>query len=311
MTGSRGPADLLLSCEAMRRAASSILLGLFFAVAQIIFFPADGFMTGDQGSKYLQTRAFADQGPLNPAIDVRSRDIDPEYRYTEPKLKNRGGRLVSEFMWLLPLLGAPFVALFGMHGLYAVPALSAIAVFLCATSLGRRPADPDGVITGWIVLLVTPILFYGLELWEHGPAAACVMAAAVLLAPWRDPANARRRGARSFAAGAAVACGFLFREEAVVALPALLAARAFARDRDRLSDVIVTGLWSGVGALTGFVLSMPMNLMMYGAALPMHMTQDAWEYAKHISYLQVRHDIVRDLFLPSEHAVTYAVALAA
>src|SRR5215471_21556837 len=105
MTGSRGPADLLLSCEAMRRAASSILLGLFFAVAQIIFFPADGFMCGDQGSKFLQTRAFADQGPLNPAIDVRARDVDPQYAHQEPKLKNRRGRLVSEFTWLMPLLG--------------------------------------------------------------------------------------------------------------------------------------------------------------------------------------------------------------
>src|SRR5215831_18645339 len=120
----------------MRRAASAVLIGLFFAVAQMAFFPADGFMTGDQGSKYLQTRAFAEQGPFNPAIDVRSRDIDPGYRYAEPKLKNRGGRLVSEFMWLLPLLSAPFLALFGMRGLYAVPALSAIVVFLCAARLG-------------------------------------------------------------------------------------------------------------------------------------------------------------------------------
>jgi hypothetical protein len=289
---------------AMRLHVFAILTGLFFAVMQIFVLPPDGFMTGDQGSRYLQTRAFAQQGPLNPAIDVRSRDIDPEYRHQEPKLKNRRGRLVSEFMWLMPLLGAPFVALVGMRGLYVVPALSALVVFYSAARLARRPDDPDGALTALIVALGTPIALYGLELWEHAPAAACVMIAAVLLG------SDRPSRLRLFAAGAVVICGFLFREETAVALPALLLGRAAARDRDFLRDLLNAGLWSGLGALVALVASMPMNLMMYGAPVPMHLTQDAWEYAKNISYLKVRHDIVTDLFMPVEYPIVYAVALA-
>ena len=93
--------------------ASALLIAAFCAAMQWLVLPPDGFVTGDQGSKFLQARAFADQGPLNPSIEVMSRDIDPEYRRQEPKLKNRRGRLVSEFLWLLPLLTAPFFACSG------------------------------------------------------------------------------------------------------------------------------------------------------------------------------------------------------
>jgi hypothetical protein len=294
---------------------SLILLGMFFLGAQMLVLPADGFVTGDQGSKFLQARAFADHGPLEPGIDVRSRDIDPEYHRQEPKLKNRRGRLVSEFLWLLPLLCAPFVRLFGMHGLYVVPAVSALVAFATAAALGRRMGDSSGSWTAWIALAATPVLLYGLELWEHTPAAACVLIAALWLAPERA-ADAAEGGARSakwrFAgAGAAIAAGALFREEVVVALPALLLARAFARDRDRIADLVAAGWWTGLGAALVLAASVPVNLMIYGAPLPMHMTQDAWAVAKSTPYLQVRRDIVVDLLLPASHAWLFVTAVAA
>jgi hypothetical protein len=58
---------------------SLILIGAFFLSAQVLILPPQGWVTGDQGSKYLQARAFAAQGPLNPAIEVLARDIDPAY----------------------------------------------------------------------------------------------------------------------------------------------------------------------------------------------------------------------------------------
>ena len=45
---------------------SVVLIALFFAAMQILVLPPDGFVTGDQGLKFLQTRAFAANGPLNP-----------------------------------------------------------------------------------------------------------------------------------------------------------------------------------------------------------------------------------------------------
>jgi hypothetical protein len=286
---------------------SLIFIGACFLVAQGLLLPAQGWVTGDQGSKYLQARAFAAQGPLNPAIEVLARDVDPVYVRQEPKLKNRRGRLVSEFLWLLPLLTAPFLRVLGMRGLYLVPALSVVVIVLAAAALGRRLGDTRGVWTAWVVLLVTPVAMYGLELWEHAPAAACVMAAAVLLAPDRS----RGGGWRFAAAGAAIAAGALFREEVVTALPALLIGRAISLERDRVTDLIATGLWTALGAGAIVAASVPVNLMIYAAALPMHMTQDAWQVATSTPYMQVRRDVLVDLLLPASHAGLFAAAVLA
>jgi hypothetical protein len=312
----------------MSSRGSLILIGLFFVTLQALVLPPDGFVTGDQGSKFLQARAFADQGPLNPAIDVQSRDIDPEYRHQEAKLKNRRGRLVSEFLWLLPLMTAPFLRVLGMHGLYVVPAVSVVVIFLAAAALGRRLGDDRGLWTAWVVLLVTPVVLYGLELWEHAPAAACVIVAALLLAPHQQrkaescklQAESCKLKAESWTlraeswklfAGAAIAAGALFREEVVVALPALLIARAISVERDRLKDLIPTAMWTALGAGLVLAASVPVNLMIYGAPLPMHMTQDAWEVAKSTPYLQVRRDVLVDLLLPASHAGVFVAAMAA
>jgi hypothetical protein len=358
---------------------SVVLIALFFAAMQVFALPPDGFVTGDQGSKYLQTRAFAEHGPLNPSIDVAAHDIDPDYRHQEPKLKNRRGRLVSEFLWLLPLMSAPFFAVLGMRGLYVVPALSVIVIFLAAAALGRRAGEDRGLWTAWIVAIATPVLVYGLELWEHAPAAASVLVAAALLAPERLTVHGSRftvggsrlavdgsrlavdgsqltvdgsrsavdgsqlavdgsrlavdgsgfaingsrlavgglRAAagglplRAMLAGAAIMVGTLFREEVAPALPALLIARAISLDRDRLKDLIVTGAWTALGAAVVFAASVPVNLMIYGAPLPMHVTQDAWEVAKNTPYMQVRRDVLVDLLLPASHTALFIVALLA
>jgi hypothetical protein len=76
----------------------AVVLILLFAGLQMFVLPPEGWVTGDQGSKFLQTRAFAANGPLAPGIEVLLRDLDPDYRYQEPKMKNRRGRLVSEFL---------------------------------------------------------------------------------------------------------------------------------------------------------------------------------------------------------------------
>ena len=291
----------------MRTTFSLIVLGLFFLLAHVLMLPPQGWMTGDQGSKYLQARAFATQGPWNPAIQVASRDLDPQYVYQEPKLKNRRGRLVSEFLWLLPLLAAPFLRVLGLQGLYVVPALSVMAIFAAAAALGRRLGDDRGIRTAWTVLLITPVVLYGLEFWEHAPAAACVMIAAVLALPTLD----RGAASRLIGAGAAIAAGALFREEVIVALPALLIARELSRPWPGLRTIVADGFWMALGGVGVLAASVPVNFMIYGAALPMHMTQDAWEVAKATPYLSVRRDIVTNLLLPANRVPEYLVAVLA
>ena len=287
---------------------SLLALGLFFVLAHVLVLPPDGWITGDQGSKFLQTRAFARQGPLNPGIDVLSHDVDPEYRQQEPKLDYRKGRLVSEFLWLLPLTTAPFYALLGLRGLYVIPALSVLTIFVAAAALGRRMGQGRGLLTAWLVVLVTPSLLYGLELWEHAPAAAATVVAAVLLAPDEAGRSTRSRVALS---GAAIAVGALFREEVIAAIPAFLLARAVAQTGYSLRAFIEDGLMVALGAGVVFLAAVPMNLLIYGAPLPMHMTQDAWEVVKTTPYVQMRWDIVHNLFLPQRWTVAFLAALVA
>ena len=282
------------------------VLVIAFAVVQWFVLPPDGWVTGDQGSKYLQTRAFAEHGPFNPGIDVLSRDLDPDYRFQEPKMKNRRGRLVSEFLWLLPLLAAPFYLLFGLRGLYVVPALSVAAIAVAAAVLARHLAGERGRWLPWIVVFATPVIVYGFEFWEHAPAVACVMAGAVLAYPTNREG---RDWLRMVAAGAAIAAGVLFREEVAAALPAFVLARAIVVPGNRFRTLIVDGLSAAAGALAVFAAAVPVNLLIYGAPLPMHMTQDAWEVAKSVPYLQVRRDMVFALMLPAAHTAIFLLAL--
>lgn len=68
------------------------------------------------------------------------------------------------------------------------------------------------------------------------------------------------------------------------------------------------GVWAAAGAFAVFVVAIPMNLLIDGTPLPMHMTQDAWEVAKAVPYWQVRRDIVFALFLPAEHVGLFLTA---
>ncbi len=286
---------------------SLALLGVFFVFAHARALPPEGWITGDQGSKFLQTRAFARNGPLEPGIEVLSHDVDPEYRQQEPKLENRGGRLVSEFLWLLPLVTAPFYAMLGLRGLYVVPALSVMVIFVAAAALGRRMGDRSGIRSGWMAVAATPVILYGLELWEHAPAAASVAVAAVLLAPDEEQPISWRRLA---GAGAAVAIGSLFREEVIAALPALLLARAVALPGFAIGSFVRDGVYVAAGAAAVFVAAVPMNLVMYGAPLPMHMTQDAWNVVKTTPYFAMRQEILRALLLPQRWVPMTGAALA-
>jgi hypothetical protein len=287
----------------MKRLLSSIAILAFFAAVQFVA-PPDGFFSGDQGAKYLQTRAFALQGPLHPGIEVASRDVDPAAAHQI--LENRRGQLVGVFSWLLPILSAPFFALLGFRGLYVVPAVSAVVIFLAAAALGRRLGAGDGVMTGWIVVLCAPVLVYGAELWEHAPAAACVAIAAVLLAP---EASVRRRvfGA-AFLAGAAIGLAGLFREEAVLALPAFVVARFVAMPRDeRWHDAVRAGAIAAAGTIAVFALAVPMNLVVYGSPLPLHL---AVETGKANMHPPARLALFAAYLLPDRFAIPFLAAAA-
>ena len=72
---------------------SAIALGLFLGGFHLFVLPPLGFFCGDQGAKFLQARAFAEHGPLQPNIEVGSRDVDPTYQFVDRALVARQGEI--------------------------------------------------------------------------------------------------------------------------------------------------------------------------------------------------------------------------
>jgi hypothetical protein len=286
-----------------------VAIGL--AILHLWVFPPDGFYSGDQGPKYLQAAAFAEQGPLAPDIAVLSRDLDTRLEFQDPILRENHGRLVAAFNWLLPIVTAPFLSLMGMRGLYVIPALSTVVIFVAARHLGRALGLGDGTLSAWTAVVATPVLFYAAEVWEHAPAAAGVLTGAALITgegeKGRRSTGEGEKGRQFWCwfsgSGAAIAGAALFREEAFAALPALLVARAIAGER--APSLARAGLLMSIGAATVFVASVPMSLALHGSPLPLHLTN---EIAK--SDVAVRGQAIRGMLLPSQAAGFYVAAVA-
>ena len=290
-----------MSAEARWTAWSVIGLAVFYAALHLFVLPPAGFFCGDQGPKYLQARAVADRGLGAPWLDgpYHDLDLDPDFRYIMPAtIRRPDNHVVSVFPWLLPVLTAPLLKAIGLYGLYPIPALSVIVLFLAARSLGRKLGVGSGLWSAWTAVAATPVLFYGAEFWDHAPAVAAVVVGANLLAP-RDPVT-MSRGAL---AGATLAVGGLFREEAWLAAVALLVARVDLDGRARAR--LVVAVVAGVAAV--FVASTPVNWLVWGSAAPVHLTS---EIVRGASFFVQRGIAIHALLMPSESVAAFAVLTA-
>jgi len=288
----------MLSPMSRAHLSAAVLLA-WCACLQLFVFVPDGFFTGDQGTKLLQTRATLLHGPLHPWIDALSRDVDPGWRHLDPLLLVRAdnGRLVGLFPWALPTVTAPFYRQLGLYGLYVVPALAMAIAFGAAVRLGRA-LGTSGLISGWCAVAATPLLFYGAEFWEHAPAAALTTVATGLAIP-----SGSRTLRRYAIAGSVLAAAALFRPEAAVMAPAIVAGVAAAGG--------VRAAWRpGVALASGFVivtlLAIPVNIAVYGAAVPPHVSSNlaiGWAH-----YMATRRAIVGALLLPAWGGPLFVVA---
>lgn len=172
--------------------------------------PPDAWFSGDSGVKLIATRGVLAHPERPMAVDIPPALAGAAAEFPQPFLALHGDHLHPMTPPLLPILTAPFVALFGLHGLYVLPALGwLVSVPLTARlarAVGAR-ASPAAVVLAGIV--ASPLLFYGLELWEHAPAVAAVLGAAVLVF------SSRPAPARALAAGACAGLAALLRPEAI------------------------------------------------------------------------------------------------
>ncbi len=148
--------------------AFSLVLGLLASNLR-----PDAFFVGDPGVKLIATRA-ALHNPTAPFDIPLPRigraavpHVDPFFAVHD---NTHAHAVTSE---VFPLVSAPLLALFGLRGLYILPALGFLAALAACAWLGAVLDERRSMaFVAGAAALGTPFLFYGLEFWEHTPALA-------------------------------------------------------------------------------------------------------------------------------------------
>lgn len=165
---------------------------------------------------------------------------------------------------LFPIVSAPFIAVFGLRGAYILPALG-LLLALAATAwlallLDRRRSAVAVLLTAF---LGTPLLFYGLEFWEHSVAAGV---AALALALFVHASETAASPGRFFGIGVVFGIAALLRPEALWFGLAVLAAAPLLRSRPSWKQIGT----AGVGLICALVPLELYTLVHFGHPLPPH-----------------------------------------
>ena len=165
---------------------------------------------------------------------------------------------------LFPIVSAPFIALFGLRGAYILPALG-LLLALASTAwlallLDRRRSAIAVLLTAF---LGTPLLFYGLEFWEHSAAAGV---AALGLALFVHASEASRGPGRFFGIGLVFGIAALLRPEALWFGLAVLVAAPLLRSRPSWKQIGI----AGAGLICALIPLELYTLVHFGHPLPPH-----------------------------------------
>lgn len=239
-----------------------------------------GYLTYDSGTYHFMAKTFAETGGFQV---WNGYEEFPSDTLRVAQLQLSGGHLVAQYPELLTVLGYPFYAVFGYHGLLLMEALAFLGInwllFQLAYTLFRSRA------IAWLALLVYS---FGTFAWEysqssypHLASTFFLLAGYTLLAkalPWHpddgdaetadgdaEPTAQRRLLWLCFGAGLAAGCAPGMRLDAAFALPALFLPFVLWRPlRWRLAFATAAGLLPGM-----FFLSLT-NLSKFGVFFPFH-----------------------------------------
>lgn len=238
----------------------------FLALARGL--PAETFYVGDPGVKLIAALQAHPDRPLEIPLPMIGGKPVP---YVEPFFSVHGDHSHAATSEVFPMASAPFIRLFGIRGAYLLPALGFfISVVACARlaqalNVGRRP-----VVVMLAAALGTPLLFYGLEFWEHVPAVALATVATMTLISAPTGAASEDRG-RALVSGALYGAAMLLRPETICFLIAVVVG----------SRLLSSPLHSSVLAITlaGVLLAVfPLglySLLHFGTIVPPHVASHA------------------------------------
>ncbi|MFH0765853.1 MAG: hypothetical protein V2A61_05475 [Calditrichota bacterium] len=267
-----------------------------------LFLPVPAIWGVDNGFKWLGITSFTESGRIQVLYAGAQFDTAGKYR---PLLKPFGvmweGSQIPTFSPLFMIGAGGLKRLLGDRGSQLFPLLGALAALFSLWGLQRKlnPRDRGGIAlkpglqasrgTQILTLIAaglgTPLLFYGLTLWEHSWAAALTLLSMLLVTSDANvnvnvnvnvklPASASlRTRLQLVGAGFSSALAAGMRTEAVLFIP--LTAVLW-----RLTRRPWRELWfySG-GSLGGLVLVGALNYYQTGVLLPLHLITN-WELAE-------------------------------
>jgi len=269
--------------------------------------PAETFFVGDPGVKLIAARA-AISHPAAP-FEIALPEIAHErVAFVEPFFElhdEHAHALTSE---VFPVLTAPFIAAFGIRGAYVLPALGFLLAVWSSARLAAAlgSTSPPATVVMLSVALGTPLLFYGLEYWEHAPAVAIASLATTVLIKDTTTEDTGGHGmSRPLLAGALFGISILLRPEAAWFFAAVVASSPLLKSPPR---------WSALGlACAGIALAVaPLaiySLAHFGTMAPPHLETQADLLT--IGWLNTRAGIITAWFAPDSlrGAAPWGVAL--
>jgi len=256
----------------MKNSGITVLILVSFGYLAILVFaigPIGGFWCGDQGAKLIQIHSVVERGFVSAKIVYPAEGIDNDRRFSPAR-----GQFVqlpkgtySMFPAAFAFVEAPFLATFGMAGLHVPPILATLVIIWAAGKLSSRFLDTGGVVALQFVLAFgSPLLFYSLTVWEHTLATAFVMLG--LLATWVG--IERKSVFLGITAGVFLSIAVLFRNETVLALPAIVIATLISSKDPRLSRRVLFQI--GAGATPLLVALLAFNQIVFGNPLGPHVS---------------------------------------
>lgn len=265
-----------------------------------------GFWITDNANKFLQARAFIENGYADSALPWPGRIVDPELSYNPLPYyftRVRDGKLYSIFPPFFAFASSLLFALFGHWGLYILPCASSLlmlwALAKIASLVDARPA-----VAGAAVLLTglgTPVWFYSVAFWEHG-TAVCLCVWSI----WFALRFARHHGTRDLLLGFACAgLAAYFRDELYLWFLLLLAWNLIETPRQR-------GRILSYGLLGGTAVLLPLWIFQWkvtGDPFGQHLSSHLMTAPSLAAHLADRPRVVYNLFLAANPVPTLSLLL--
>lgn len=230
-----------------RRLSAAIVVALVLVALSFLNVPR-GYLGTDTGGKTATLEAMVRRGDWSLDVGYWAEAQDPDGVYHPMFGTDRTDEGWVQVTSLPMVLAArTLYDAGGYRAALALPIAGTVAAALAAAALAGRLGRPrDGTRALWLVGLGSPLLVYGLDLWEHSIGVAAIGWAAVLL---HDAARGDSSAPRSAAAGALLASAATMRTEALVYTMVLVGAASLA--------LAARGRWraaatTGAAAIVGF-----------------------------------------------------------